>query len=49
MAYGRATLVGCTAVLMWGVLALLTVWSGKVPPFPLVAMCFAVALLGALV
>ena len=47
-AYRRATLVGFTAVLMWGALALLTVWSGRVPPFQLVAMCFAIAFVGAL-
>lgn len=47
-ARGRATLVGFTAILMWGALALLTVWSGKVPPFQLVAMCFAIAFTGAL-
>ena len=45
---GRATLIGFSAVLMWGALALLTVWSGDVPPFQLVAMCFAVAFFGAL-
>jgi drug/metabolite transporter (DMT)-like permease len=45
---GRATLIGFTAVLMWGALALLTVWSGKVPPFQLVAMCFATAFAGAM-
>lgn len=44
----RATLIGFTAVLMWGALALLTVWSGSVPPFQLVAMCFAIAFSGAL-
>jgi len=44
---GRATIVGFTAILMWGALALLTVWSGKVPPFQLVAMCFAIAFAGA--
>ncbi len=48
VAYRRATLIGFAAVLMWGALALLTVWSGKVPPFQLVAMCFAIAFLGAL-
>ena len=48
VAYRRATLIGFTAVLMWGALALLTVWSGNVPPFQLIAMCFAVAFLGAL-
>jgi drug/metabolite transporter (DMT)-like permease len=45
----RATLIGFTAVLMWGALALLTVWSGRIPPFQLVAMCFTIAFLGALV
>ena len=44
----RATLIGSAAVLMWGALALLTVWSGAVPPFQLVAMCFTIAFLGAL-
>ena len=44
-AYRRATLVGFTAVLMWGALALLTAWSGQVPPFQLVAMSFTLAAL----
>ncbi|MDH3231229.1 MAG: hypothetical protein OEN55_15675 [Alphaproteobacteria bacterium] len=48
VAHRRATFVGFTAVIMWGALALLTVWSGRVPPFQLVAMCFAIAWLGAL-
>jgi drug/metabolite transporter (DMT)-like permease len=39
----RATLIGGTAVLMWGALALLTTWSGAVPPFQLVAMAFSIA------
>lgn len=44
----RATLIGGTAVLLWGSLALLTTWTGRVPPFQLVAMSFAIAaLLGA--
>jgi drug/metabolite transporter (DMT)-like permease len=44
----RATLIGGTAVLLWGSLALLTSWSGRVPPFQLVALSFAIAaLLGA--
>lgn len=38
-----ATAIGFTAVLMWGALALFTTWSGHVPPFQLVAMCFSVA------
>jgi len=48
MAYRRATLVGGTAILMWGALALLTVWTGNVPPFQLIAMCFAIAFAGAM-
>ena len=43
----RATLIGSTAIAMWGALAPLTVWSGDVPPF--VAMCFANAFARALV
>ncbi|MEQ8228433.1 MAG: EamA family transporter [Rhodospirillales bacterium] len=39
----RATLVGTTAVLMWGLLALFTTLTGKVAPFQLVAMSFSVA------
>ncbi|MBL4721354.1 MAG: EamA family transporter [Alphaproteobacteria bacterium] len=39
----RATLIGGTAVLMWGALALLTTWTGAVPPFQLVAMAFSIA------
>jgi drug/metabolite transporter (DMT)-like permease len=38
----RATLIGFTAILMWGGLALLTTLAGPVPPFQLVAMAFAV-------
>ena len=42
-----ATLVGFAAVLLWALLALFTVASGKVPPFQLIAMAFAVgALIG---
>lgn len=39
----KATLIGATAVLMWGLLALLTTLTGHVPPFQLVAMSFTVA------
>jgi drug/metabolite transporter (DMT)-like permease len=39
----RATLVGATAVLMWGTLAALTVSLRGVPPFQLLAMAFGVA------
>ena len=38
----RATLLGFAAILMWSLLALLTVASGRVPPFQLAAMTFAV-------
>lgn len=38
----RATLTGFTAILMWSFLALLTVASGKMPPFQLLAICFAI-------
>lgn len=36
-------MIGSTAVLMWGALALFTTWTGSVPPFQLVAMAFAIA------
>lgn len=36
-----ATLIGFVAVLLWGVLALLTVGSAPTPPFLLNALCFA--------
>jgi drug/metabolite transporter (DMT)-like permease len=38
----RATLIGFSAVLMWSLLSLLTVASGRVPPFQLAAMTFAI-------
>ncbi|MCB1489848.1 MAG: EamA family transporter [Bauldia sp.] len=38
-----ATLIGFTAVLMWSLLAVLTAASGRVPPFQLTAMAFAVS------
>ena len=41
----RGTLVGSTAILMWGALATLTVLSGDIPPFQLLAMAFALATL----
>src|SRR5689334_6115140 len=37
-----ATLIGFAAILMWSFLALLTVASGRVPPFQLAAMTFAI-------
>ncbi|MBK1664212.1 EamA family transporter [Rhodospirillum rubrum] len=45
MSSSRATLIGSTAVLMWGTLALLTTWTGAVPPFQLTAMSFTIAFL----
>ncbi|MDF2235173.1 DMT family transporter [Albimonas sp. CAU 1670] len=41
----RATAVGALAVLLWALLALLTVRSGQVPPFQLTAMCLGVGAL----
>jgi drug/metabolite transporter (DMT)-like permease len=38
----RATLLGFAAILMWSLLALLTVATGEVPPFQLAAMTFTV-------
>lgn len=39
----KATLIGATAVLMWGTLALFTTLTGKVPPFQLAALAFGIA------
>jgi drug/metabolite transporter (DMT)-like permease len=39
----RTTLIGFSAVVMWGALALFTTWTGAVPPFQLVALSFAIA------
>ncbi len=39
----QATTVGFCAVLLWSLLALLTISTGPVPPFQLNAMCFAIA------
>jgi drug/metabolite transporter (DMT)-like permease len=38
----RATLAGFSAILMWALLALFTAASGKMPPFQLAAICFAI-------
>ncbi len=38
----RATALGAVSILMWSALALLTVLTGKVPPFQLTAMTFAI-------
>src|SRR5579863_675222 len=40
-----ATLIGLTAILMWSLLAVLTVASGKVPAFQLAALTFAIGAL----
>ncbi len=42
MSRARATLLGFGAVLLWSLLAMLTVASAPVPPFQLSAMAFAV-------
>ncbi|WP_299550055.1 EamA family transporter [uncultured Tateyamaria sp.] len=42
MSRATATLIGFIAVLLWGVLALLTVGSAPTPPFLLNALCFAI-------
>jgi drug/metabolite transporter (DMT)-like permease len=42
MSQRAATLIGFAAVLMWSLLALFTVASGRVPPFQLAAMTFAI-------
>jgi len=39
----RATLIGFGAVLLWSLLALLTVGAAPVPPLQLNAMCFSIA------
>ena len=38
----RATLIGLTAIVMWSLLAVLTVATGRIPPFQLAAMTFLV-------
>jgi drug/metabolite transporter (DMT)-like permease len=46
----RATAWGFSAILMWGMLALLTSWNRNIPPFELTAMTFTVAfIIGVLV
>lgn len=42
MTKSRATLIGFIAVLLWSLLALLTVGSTPVPPLQLTAICFAI-------
>ncbi len=41
----RATLLGFTSILLWGMLALLTSFSGNIPSFQLTAMTFFIAFL----
>ena len=40
-----ATLIGLTAILMWSLLSVMTVATGKIPAFQLAAMTFAIAAL----
>ena len=42
MTPSTATLIGLTAIIMWSLLAALTVATGRVPPFQLLAMTFAI-------
>ncbi len=42
MTPARATLVGFSAILLWALLALMTVLTAPVPPFELTALCFAI-------
>lgn len=42
MTRNKATLIGFTAVLMWALLALLTIGSSPVPPLLLNAICFGI-------
>src|SRR4029077_17966510 len=49
MSSRSSTLIGLTAILMWSLLAVLTVATGKIPAFQLAAMTFAIgALVGSL-
>ena len=41
-----ATLIGLTAILMWSLLAVLTVATGNIPAFQLAAMTFAIGAAG---
>jgi drug/metabolite transporter (DMT)-like permease len=42
MTHRTATLIGLTAILMWSLLAVMTVATGKIPAFQLAAMTFAI-------
>lgn len=49
MTVRSATLIGLSAIVMWSLLAVMTVATGTIPPFQLAAMTFAIgALVGAL-
>ena len=49
MSARTATLIGLTAILMWSLLAVMTVATGRIPAFQLAAMTFAIgALVGSL-
>lgn len=48
-AHSKASLIGSIALLLWSTLAILTAWTGAVPPFQLVAMAFAMGSLIAVV
>ncbi|HVG59237.1 MAG TPA: EamA family transporter [Hyalangium sp.] len=41
----RATAIGAVAIVNWACLALLTTWTGAIPPFETMAISFAVAFL----
>lgn len=45
MSSRTATLIGLTAILMWSLLAMMTVATGKIPAFQLLAMTFAIGAL----
>jgi drug/metabolite transporter (DMT)-like permease len=42
---GNATAIGLTAILLWGILALLTSYCNRIPPFELTAITFFIAFL----
>src|SRR4051812_45474277 len=48
MTLRTATVIGLTAILMWSLLAVLTVATGPVPAFQLAAMTFAIGALAAI-
>jgi drug/metabolite transporter (DMT)-like permease len=47
MSSRTATLIGLTAILMWSLLAVLTLATGRIPAFQLAAMTFAIGALAA--